>query len=203
MKIRDSGMPEESLWETFFNSREILTKLEFTGREGDVVEFGCGYGTFTIPAARMTSHTVYALDVEPEMIEATRQKIEESALANIRLIERDFAAQGTGLGSETAGYVMLFNILHCEDPLGLLREAHRLLAPAGKVGVIHWNYDPLTPRGPEMSIRPQPQQCRQWLRQSGFQLVIPFVDLPPYHYGLVGQKTVSNDRGANQWEQMK
>ncbi len=102
MKIRDSGMPEESLWETFFNSREILAKLGFTGREGDVVEFGCGYGTFTIPAARMTSHTVYALDVEPEMIEATRQKIEESALANIRLIQRDFAAHTVTPGGHRA-----------------------------------------------------------------------------------------------------
>ncbi len=76
MKIRESGMPEEKLWQTFFDPESILTKLDFAGQEGDAVEFGCGYGNFTIPAARMTPGIIYALDIEPEMIEATKRKCE-------------------------------------------------------------------------------------------------------------------------------
>ena len=52
----------------------------------------------------------------------------------------------------------------------------------------NWNYDASTPRGPDMSIRPKPEQCRQWMVEAGFEAVIPFVDLQPHHYGLVGQK---------------
>ena len=83
---------------------------------------------------------------------------------------------------------MLFNILHAEDPVGLLRETWRILQSGGKVGVIHWNYDPTTPRGPSMEIRPRPEQTQKWLEQAGFSLVEHQIDLPPYHYGVVGLK---------------
>ncbi len=56
------------------------------------------------------------------------------------------------------------------------------------MGVIHWNYDPATPRGPDLSIRPRPEQCQAWCREAGFKLIVPLVSLPPWHYGLVGRK---------------
>ena len=52
MKSRESGMPDEELWASFFNVESVLDKLGLQSCAGDVVEFGCGYGTFTIPAAR-------------------------------------------------------------------------------------------------------------------------------------------------------
>ena len=70
---------------------------------------------------------------------------------------------GTGLANDTCEYVMLFNILFAEDPLKILSEAGRILAPGGKVGVIHWNHDAATPRGPSLSIRPRLEQCQDWL----------------------------------------
>ena len=66
-------MPEENLWATFFTPEELLRRLQVP-TAGDVVDFGCGYGTFTIPAARVTSGTVHALDIDPEMIATTRAK---------------------------------------------------------------------------------------------------------------------------------
>ncbi len=188
MKIRDSGMPGELPWNTFFEPENILSKLAFSGHGGDTVEFGCGYGTFTIPAARMASGIIYALDIEQEMIEETKRKCERFALKNIRLVQRDFILHGSGFDSDTIEYAMLFNILHLEAPVSLLREAYRILIPGGKVSIIHWNYDASIPRGPDMRIRPKPDQCLEWMISAGFEAVIPFIDLPPYHYGLVGRK---------------
>jgi SAM-dependent methyltransferase len=187
-KVRDSGMPGEQVWTTFFDAGRILTQLGLDDPSADVVEFGCGYGTFTVAAAARTRGTVFALDIEPAMVEATQRKARELDLKNVRVTLRDFAADGTGLADDSVGGAMLFNILHAENPVGLLREAYRVLRPGGKVGVIHWNYDPATPRGPDLSIRPRPEQCRQWLGEAGFDVAIPFVSLPPHHYGLVGQK---------------
>jgi ubiquinone/menaquinone biosynthesis C-methylase UbiE len=188
MKVRESGMPEEKMWEGFFDARRILAQLGFPGANCEVVDFGCGYGTFTIAAARLTTGTVHALDVEPEMVRATAARAEALGLTQVRTAQRDFVAAGTGLPEASVDYAMLFNILHTEDPVALLREAHRVLRPGGQVGVIHWVHDAATPRDPDLSIRPRPEQCQAWLREARFELVRPLVALPPYHYGLVGRK---------------
>jgi SAM-dependent methyltransferase len=192
MKIRDSGMPDAAMWARFFDARQIFADLDFTAADADVVDFGCGYGTFTVAAAGLTSGIVYALDIDAAMIEATAAKAASFGLDNVKAIERDFVTLGTGLPNASTDYAMLFNILHAEDPVGLLREALRVLRPGGKVAAIHWNFDATTPRGPDVSIRPRPEQCRAWVQQAGFELVMPHVALPPHHYGLVGRIPRSN-----------
>jgi len=186
MKTRESRMPEESLWSTFFAPEEVLARLGLTADCRDVVDFGCGYGTFTIPAARIVRGVIYAIDIEPDMVAATEAKAQAAGLVNVRVQQRDFVAEGSGLPDAAVDYVMLFNILHAEDPLALLREARRVLSAGGRLGIMHWIYDPTTPRGPRMEIRPRPEQCRAWAEQAGFRLAGPErIDLPPYHYGLV------------------
>jgi len=182
-------MPPDEMWGGFFDPQTILAKLGLTERCGDVLEFGCGYGTFTIPAARMVRGTVYALDIDPDMIAATQAKVEAAALTNVNLHERDFVADGTGLADGSVDFVMLFNILHADERLAMLEEAWRVTTAGGKLAVIHWNYDSGTPRGPSMSIRPRPEDCRSWAEQVGYRLLPPnMVDLPPYHYGFVFER---------------
>ncbi len=188
MKTRESGMPDEDRWNSFFDPGYILDQLGLSQRCQSVVDIGCGYGTFSIPAAQRIAGTVYAIDIDPKMIAACQAKVEEAGLLNVLCRQRDFVSDGTGIPDQSADFVMLFNILHAENPIDLLKEAYRILVPGGKVGVIHWNYDPATPRGPSMDIRPRPEQCQAWIQTAGFELSTPFIDLPPYHYGMVGQK---------------
>jgi len=177
-------MPDEELWSSFFSPAETLSALGLTRGTGDVVEFGCGYGTFTIAAAHVAFSRVYALDIDPDMIAATDAKVR--GLPNVTPVLRDFVVEGTGLDDQSVDYAMLFNILHGEQPLTLLREAWRVLKPSGLLGVMHWNFDPTTPRGPGMDIRPQPEQCRDWAIAAGFRLrETGIISLPPYHYGMV------------------
>lgn len=160
MKGRETGMPDEPYWESFFNASCTVQKLDCTDPCGDVVEFGCGYGTFTIPTAQLISGRVIALDVEPAMVAETLAKAKRAGLSNVMGIVRDFVAEGTGLPESQAGRAMLFNILHIENPVGLLREAYRILTPGAQVGIMHWRRDIPTPRGPSLEIRPTAEQCR-------------------------------------------
>jgi len=186
VKIRESGMPPEPVWEGFFKPWEILCRLGLTSGCGAVVDFGCGYGTFTLAAAQICRGIVYAIDIDPEMVAATRRKAEALGLGNVRVYLRDFLADGTGLPPQSVEYAMLFNILHAEEPGRLLDEAFRVLRPGGLLAIVHWNYDPATPRGPPLAIRPRPEQCCQWAYQAGFVLRPPaIVPLPPYHWGAV------------------
>jgi len=180
-------MPKEEKWTQFFDPVQTLSLLGLNQRVVNVADFGCGYGTFTIPAARMIAGTIYAFDIEPEMIKAVERKAKTLNLGNVEAILRDFLSKGSGLKDGSIDYVFLFNVLHDEKPEQLLKESYRILRLGAKVGIIHWNYDATTPRGPPMDIRPRPEQCRHWAESVGFIFEQKF-DLKPYHYGLVLRK---------------
>ncbi len=122
MKIRQSGMPERDMWEKFFNPARILVSLGINSQTGDVVEFGCGYGTFTIPAAKIIKGKIYALDIEPDMIRVTDGEAKKHGLSNVQTVMRDFMTEGSGLHDGSVDYVMLFNILHLENQWCLLTK---------------------------------------------------------------------------------
>jgi ubiquinone/menaquinone biosynthesis C-methylase UbiE len=187
VKGRESGMPQKEMWETFFDPKALLKTMGIDNRVQDVVEFGCGYGTFTIPAAQLIRGTVYAIDIEKEMIEQAANEAAVRGLHNIKTLLRDFMLEGTGLSNDSVDYVMLFNILHIERPEIMLNESFRILRHNGKLGIIHWNHDPATPRGPSMNIRPTPEMCIQWAKKAGF-VKQELHDLKPYHYGIVLKK---------------
>ena len=185
MRVRDSGMPDVATWDGFFDPGAILDKLAFDDR-ADVVDFGCGYGTFTVAAAARTTGVVNAFDLDPEMVAATATRAASLGLTNVRAVRRDFDDEGTGLPDASVGYAMLFNVMHAEEPMPMLLEARRVLVPRGLLAVIHWVHDANTPRGPDLAIRPRPEQCAAWMKKADMEILLPLVSLPPFHFGLVG-----------------
>jgi SAM-dependent methyltransferase len=118
-----------------------------------------------------------------------QQKCLDAGKSNVQVVLRDFVAEGTGLDDNSMDAALLFNILHHEEPVALMKEALRILKPNGTLAVIHWNYDPTTPRGPAMEIRPRPEQCINWAIEAGFRFSEQNrFDLPPHHYGLIFKK---------------
>lgn len=188
MKIRESGMPDEEVWETFFDVEGALSLLGCDSSCRNVVDFGCGYGHFTVAAARVASGMVVGLDLEPEMVDRTWDRAQSEGLTNVVPIQRDMQGSGTGLPDEFGDFAMLLNILHAEQPVTLLCEAFRILTSGGRLGIMHWRCDVKTPRGPSMDIRPSPEQCADWAAEAGF--LVRDVELPccPFHYGLVCTK---------------
>jgi ubiquinone/menaquinone biosynthesis C-methylase UbiE len=92
------------------------------------------------------------------------------------------------LADNSVDYVMLFNILHHDLSSDFLNESYRILRQNGKIGIIHWRSDILTPRGPNLSIRPKPEQIIEMIDIKRFRIAKkPFI-LEPFHYGLVISK---------------
>ncbi len=182
---RESGMPAVDYWETFFDPDCILTCLGVKREAQSIAEFGCGYGTFTIPAARLISGVVTTFDIDPDMVAFTTRRAEELGIRNIAASRRDFVKDGTGLPDHSVDFVMLFNLLHIEDPQSLLAESKRILRIQGKVGIIHWRSDIETPRGPSLSIRPTIEDCRSWGESVGFSYEREHVfECCNWHWGL-------------------
>jgi SAM-dependent methyltransferase len=172
-RIRESGMPPEAYWETLFDVPLILDRLGID-RFHDIAELGCGYGTFSIPVAQAIGGTLYTFDVDPAMLARTRER---GSGLSIVCEERDVMAHGFGVRVDA---VLLFNILHCEQPVELLGHAAQT---ANTVLAIHWQHG-TTPRGPTLSIRPRPEQIIAWGHEAGLQAG-NVIDLPPWHYGLI------------------
>jgi SAM-dependent methyltransferase len=195
MRLRESSMPEEDYWESLFDVELILDRMGIDATSHDVAELGCGYGTFTVPVARRISGTIETCDIEPAMVDRTIQRAREAGLNNVRAEVRDVLMEGFGGEPQTKDACLLFNILHGEEPECLLAQAARVVRPGGRVLVIHWRYDPATPRGPSMDIRPRPEQIIEWARKTRMlRFVAPALDLPPWHYGLRFTRLHAKDR---------
>lgn len=107
---------------------------------------------------------------------------------NIILEERDVLTDTTGLKDNSVDYVMLFNIIHHHTPSDFFEECHRILKTKGRIGIIHWRSDIKTPRGPDLSIRPRPEQIIEWMDRTKFQVDKRPLILEPYHFGLILSK---------------
>ncbi len=186
MRGRESGMPTVEQWESYFDAEEVVRTLSELGQRDKCVEFGCGYGTFTLAAAGLDDvQQIASFDIDDEMIKATAERLNDKAAAKVSLNERDFLADGCGLSDGWADWGMIFNLLHIESSLDLLAEAHRVIRPGGVLAIIHWRRDVQTPRGPSMAIRPSPEQCQSWAEQVGFQFEsAPELERNPWHWGL-------------------
>jgi SAM-dependent methyltransferase len=185
MKLRESGMPEETYWETLLNVPLILDRLGIDARLNDVCELGCGYGTFTIPVARRISGTLTTCDIEPDMVRRTLDRCRQAGLSNVACGLRDVMVDGFGVAANSQDACLMFNILHAEQPVALLAQAAGTVRVGGCVVAIHWRYDGTTPRGPSLDIRPRPEDVVRWGRQTGFlEAEGETIDLPPWHYGI-------------------
>jgi len=188
-KIRESGMPPEEVWSSFFDVEEILNRMKVNSGVIDAADFACGYGTFTIPTARRITGIVYAVDIDPKMTQIVGSRARALGLVNVRPIIMDLMREGSGLNDESVDYVMLFNILHSEQPRILVEEAFRVLRQREIVGIIHWIRDSRTPRGPPLDLRPTIEQCVEWCLESGFAHASAMsMELKPYHFGLIMRK---------------
>ena len=184
MLMRESGMPPQDYWETLLHAPRILDAFGFDARTRDVTELGCGYGTFTLPLAQRIAGRVFAIDLDPAMVAATRER---AATANAQTIDasvRDVLADGFGAAAGSCDAALLFNILHGEEPVAMLRAARAVVRPGGLIAVIHWRSDVATPRGPSLEIRPRAHQIIRWAAEAELATEGNSFDLPPWHYGV-------------------
>lgn len=163
---------------------ETLRRVGF--EDGQVLaDIGAGSGIFTIPAARTTGDTVYALDTDPEMLRIIAGKAQQDGLTNIKLV----AVSGDRFDIE-AGVVdlaLLVTVLHeIGDKAIMLEEIGRILKGGGRLLVIEFNKRE-TSMGPPMAIRLDKSETEAVLTAAGFSRTAGF-ELGDNMYGLVFTK---------------
>jgi len=90
-------MPERDLWESLLDVPLILDRFELNSNVKDVAEWGCGYGTFSVPLASRVAGTVYAYDIDPQMVDYTLRRARGNGLNNLLAAVRDLSVEGFNL----------------------------------------------------------------------------------------------------------
>ncbi|WP_019007797.1 class I SAM-dependent methyltransferase [Cohnella laeviribosi] len=164
---------------------KLLELLEI--QDNDIlIDLGAGTGYFTIPAASLTRNKVYALDVEPQMLQYLGKRVEEQKLDNVELIEG--AIEHIPLAGQIADHVIASFVLHEVEPLEKgLQEMSRVLKPGGKVLCIEWEKKQ-TVQGPPLHHRIQSNELAKAFDENG--LLVEKLTYPSdQHYLIVARKT--------------
>lgn len=123
---------------------QVLEMLQQIGiRSGQtVLDFGCGCGTYTIPAAKIVGEQgrVYALDKDKEALDELTRRAKSAGLKNITRIKTSWKL-GIGLADDSVDAVLLFDVFHsfyfpqADDRSNLLGEIYRIMKPSAFISV--------------------------------------------------------------------
>lgn len=182
----------ESMNEMFLKPEEAIEVWDV--RPGDkIADFGCGAGFFSVPLGRRVGSNgkIYALDIRPEALEATRAKVKLFHLFNIEPSRADLELpRGSGIKDESLDKVLISNILfQAEDKNAIAEEARRILKPGGSVMVVEWNDNggPQADGGPSLDHRIGKDEAKKFMQDTGLSFFKEF-SAGSSHYGLIFKK---------------
>lgn len=96
-----------------------------------MLDFGCGPGSYIVPAAKMVGESgkIYAMDIHPIAMEMVTNIISKKQLKNVEIIHSDCE---TGLPDNNIDVVLLYDTFHhLSTPQEVLEELHRILKMDG------------------------------------------------------------------------
>ena len=145
-----------------------------------VAEIGCGTGwfTFELEKAVRPRGLVFALDMQPAMLQILRSKREWERILTLPCGENSFE-----LDDGEVDVVWHANVLHeCDAPETHLREVFRVLRDGGQLLLIEWLWaDEESQPGPHNSLRIEKGDAEELVRDAGF-AIEKTTDVGPYHY---------------------
>ncbi len=123
---------------------ELLHKIGIR-RGQSVLDFGCGYGTYTIPTAILSGQygRVYALDKNKETLDELMRRSLHAGITNIVRIETH-GERVIDLYDESIDIVLMFDVLHSfyfpdsENRRIVLSEIHRIMKPSATFFISVW-----------------------------------------------------------------
>lgn len=184
-------MPDRYWWENLWP--EPQKTLELLGLKSgcSVLDLGCGYGHFTIPAASLVSPApVVGIEICSPILEQARQN--SGALNNCCWLNENFLAL-KNLSLNKFDFVMMHSTFHgLPNPIKLVQDVTTLLKPGSFFSVINWLPIPRektiwldAPRGPKTEVRIHPSELIVTVLSATNKLsFVQFTPLPPYHYGI-------------------
>jgi ubiquinone/menaquinone biosynthesis C-methylase UbiE len=144
-----------------------------------VADIGAGTGYFSVRLARaIPAGTVYAVDVEPSMLDHIRKRALGDGLENVITLQ----ASGTSpnLPRPVDLVIVVDTYHHLPNRPTYFRELQKSLGPGGRVAIIDFRKD--SPEGPPPEFRFDADQISAEMKQAGYRLDARHDFLPRQHF---------------------
>jgi len=140
---------------------------------------GSGYMTMLLSAAVGPNGRVFANDLQPQMIEMLRRRLEQKKITNVTLVQGD--VDDPKLSTASVDLELMVDVYHeLSQPQAMLRKLRAALRPDGRLVLLEYRKeDPAIPIKFEhkMSI----QEAKMELEAEGFTLSRVDESLPRQH----------------------
>lgn len=152
-----------------------------------VADFGSGSGAYVLAMAERLqgSGTVYAVDIQRDLLRRTHNDAARRGLKNVEVIWVDLEVpRASKLADASIDLVVISNLLfQVQGKAMILREARRIVKPGGYVVVIDWA-DSFKGMGPIKEDVITKDSALVSAKKEGLELQREF-DAGAHHYGLI------------------
>jgi len=151
-------------------------------KETDVIaDIGCGSGFFT---RRLAPHVpkgkIYAIDIQPGMIELLKRNIEKEKMTNVIPAVND--EDDPKLPKAQVDWLLLVDVYHeFQNPKPMLQKMLDSLSPTGKVALVEYRLENDTAAHIKKEHRMTVKQVLSEWNPAGFELIDLIETLPSQH----------------------
>ena len=173
----------------FLNPKKIVEQAGVHSGQ-NIADLGSGSGFYVIEIAKslMSTGTVYAIDVDKELLQKITNSAKNNNLLNVETIVGDFeVVNGTKLASNSIDICFVCNVFfQVENKKNAIEEIKRILIGGGKVVFIDWSSD-FVGVGPKKEYLFTEEQAIDLFSKNGFSKEKNIM-AGTHHYGIIFKK---------------
>jgi ubiquinone/menaquinone biosynthesis C-methylase UbiE len=172
--------PERDAWQ---KPDEVLNALEI-GKGQTIADIGAASGYLTVKLSERVGETgtVYAVDIQQEMLDYLRKRVSDRGLKNVILVLGDM--DDPKLPANRLDIAILLSTYHeIARPVDFIRKLKQSLKPQGRLAILEFSDE--SPIGPPIKFRLPEDIVINELMEAGFTLSKRHTFLLPYQYFLI------------------
>lgn len=171
---------------SFVKPEEVIKHIGLSaGKSVADIGAGIGYYSFLMSPLVGQEGTIYAIDIQKDLLEKIIKQAEERHISNIHAVWGDAEnVGGTKLKSGAVDIVLVSNVLfQTESKSSFVHEIKRILKKNGKIVIVDWA-ESFAGLGPDSLHVVSEEIARSLFENNGFVLEKRF-EAGAHHYGLV------------------
>ena len=143
-----------------------------------VADIGAGTGYFSMRLAKAPGVSVFAVDIEPKMVEYLKQRAHNEHAMNVTAVLA--GASSPNLPEPVDVILVVDTYHHLSNRPAYFRELRKALRPGGRIAIVDFRKD--APEGPPVHFRFTPEQIQEEMKQAGYELQSAHDFLPRQHF---------------------